>query len=89
MCACPHLFRQPFSDICCAAAPFSAADVVFFIFLYQRYIYRVDPSRVNEFGFSQEMLERKQAEAAAAGAERPAGEGAAALEKTPGQKKED
>ena len=33
--------------------------MVFFIFLYQRYIYRVDPSRVNEFGFSQEMLERR------------------------------
>ncbi|XP_076056707.1 putative lipid scramblase CLPTM1 isoform X2 [Oratosquilla oratoria] len=30
-------------------------DVIFFIFLYQRYIYRVDPSRLNEFGFSQEM----------------------------------
>merc|ERR1719283_720173 len=29
-------------------------DVVFFIFLYQRYIYRVDYSRVNEFGFSAE-----------------------------------
>ncbi|OMJ08158.1 Cleft lip and palate transmembrane protein 1 [Smittium culicis] len=25
-------------------------DVIFFIYLYQRYIYRVDPSRVNEFG---------------------------------------
>ncbi|XP_064600174.1 putative lipid scramblase CLPTM1 isoform X2 [Liolophura sinensis] len=33
-------------------------DVVFFIFLYQRWIYRVDPKRVNEFGISQEMLER-------------------------------
>ncbi|KAK7086896.1 Cleft lip and palate transmembrane protein 1 like protein [Halocaridina rubra] len=30
-------------------------DVIFFIFLYQRYIYRVDPTRMNEFGFSQEM----------------------------------
>lgn len=35
-------------------------DVIFFIYLYQRYIYRVDPSRVNEFGFSAEMLEEKQ-----------------------------
>ena len=43
-----------------------STDVVFFIFLYQRYIYRVDPSRVNEFGFSQEMLERKQTGAPAA-----------------------
>jgi hypothetical protein len=25
---------------------------VFFIFLYQRWIYRVDPKRVNEFGTS-------------------------------------
>ncbi|XP_066985329.1 putative lipid scramblase CLPTM1 [Macrobrachium rosenbergii] len=42
-------------------------DVIFFIFLYQRYIYRVDPSRVNEFGFSQDMeteaREKKQNEA--------------------------
>ncbi|XP_050521080.1 putative lipid scramblase CLPTM1 [Daktulosphaira vitifoliae] len=27
-------------------------DVVFFIFLYQRWIYRVDPTRVNEFGYA-------------------------------------
>lgn len=32
-------------------------DIVFFIFLYQRYIYRVDHSRVNEYGYSGEMLE--------------------------------
>merc|ERR1719228_2384879 len=32
-------------------------DIVFFIFLYQRYIYRVDHSRVNEFGYSGEMLD--------------------------------
>lgn len=29
-------------------------DIVFFIFLYQRYKYRVDPKRVNEFGTSGE-----------------------------------
>lgn len=29
-------------------------DIVFFIFLYQRWIYRVDPKRVNEFGTSAE-----------------------------------
>ncbi|KAH0631511.1 hypothetical protein JD844_005858, partial [Phrynosoma platyrhinos] len=29
-------------------------DVVFFIYLYQRWIYRVDPTRVNEFGISGE-----------------------------------
>ncbi|XP_060574557.1 putative lipid scramblase CLPTM1 [Ruditapes philippinarum] len=32
-------------------------DVIFFIFLYQRYIYKIDPKRVNEFGTSQEMFE--------------------------------
>nr|XP_018898247.1 PREDICTED: cleft lip and palate transmembrane protein 1 homolog [Bemisia tabaci] len=32
-------------------------DIVFFIFLYQRWIYRVDPKRVNEFGYSGEMEE--------------------------------
>lgn len=32
-------------------------DIVFFIFLYQRWIYKVDKKRVNEFGVSGEMLE--------------------------------
>ncbi|CAG0919715.1 unnamed protein product [Notodromas monacha] len=32
-------------------------DVVFCVFLYQRYIYRVDPTRTNEFGFSKEELD--------------------------------
>lgn len=32
-------------------------DIVFFIFLYQRWIYKVDHKRVNEFGFSGEMVE--------------------------------
>lgn len=32
-------------------------DIVFFIFLYQRYIYRVDLTRVNEFGYSGDMLD--------------------------------
>jgi len=32
-------------------------DIVFFIFLYQKYVYRVDLSRVNEFGYSGEMLD--------------------------------
>merc|ERR1711944_179341 len=35
-------------------------DVVFFIFLYQRYIYRVDYTRVNEFSFSGDMLEEAE-----------------------------
>merc|ERR1711955_184730 len=34
-------------------------DVVFFIFLYQRYIYKMDPTRVNEYGVSAEMLEKE------------------------------
>lgn len=29
-------------------------DIVFFIFLYQRWIYKIDKSRVNEFGFTGE-----------------------------------
>ena len=29
-------------------------DIVFFIYLYQRWIYRVDPKRINEFGTSGE-----------------------------------
>lgn len=35
-------------------------DIVFFIFLYQRWIYKVDKSRVNEFGYSGEMEEAKK-----------------------------
>ena len=31
---------------------------MFFIFLYQRWIYRVDPKRVNEFGTTGEGSER-------------------------------
>ncbi|XP_078036752.1 putative lipid scramblase CLPTM1 [Augochlora pura] len=30
-------------------------DIIFFIFLYQRWIYKTDHTRVNEFGFSGEM----------------------------------
>uniref|UniRef100_A0A0R3TUH2 Cleft lip and palate transmembrane protein 1 n=1 Tax=Rodentolepis nana TaxID=102285 RepID=A0A0R3TUH2_RODNA len=35
-------------------------DIIFFIYLYQRWIYRIDPSRVNEFGVSKEMLENAE-----------------------------
>ncbi|KAF2354145.1 Cleft lip and palate transmembrane 1 [Trinorchestia longiramus] len=46
-------------------------DVIFFIFLYQRYIYRIDPTRMNEFGFSQEMerqaREKKEVDRASTG----------------------
>lgn len=37
------------------------SDVVFFIFLYQRWIYRVDPTRVNEFGYAAEPPAEEQA----------------------------
>jgi hypothetical protein len=30
-------------------------DIVFFIFLYQRYLYRTDYARANEFGYSYEV----------------------------------
>lgn len=33
---------------------------MFFIFLYQRWIYKVDHKRVNEFGFSGEMEQQGQ-----------------------------
>ncbi len=33
---------------------FLISDIVFFIYLYQRWIYRVDPKRVNEYGTSGE-----------------------------------
>ena len=40
-------------------------DIIFFIFLYQRYIYDIDESRLNEFGVSKEMY--AEADAANAG----------------------
>lgn len=48
-------------------------DLIFFIYLYQRWIYPVDKTRVNEFGFSGE-----DAEAAAAGKRPPGAAGPAA-----------
>jgi len=47
-------------------------DVIFFIFLYQRYIYRIDPTRLNEFGYSAEMLEEKAKEKEQKAAGQPA-----------------
>merc|ERR1711881_293674 len=32
-------------------------DVIFFIFLYQKYIYPIDPKRVNEFGTTGDMID--------------------------------
>lgn len=34
-------------------------DIIFIIYLYQRWIYRVDPTRVNEFGISGEDMGQK------------------------------
>jgi len=43
-------------------------DVIFFIFLYQRWLYPVDPTRLNEFGTSEELLAKLKAEGEGAGA---------------------
>lgn len=60
-------------------------DVVFFIYLYQRWIYRVDPNRVNEFGTS--GVDHTQNDTADANAA-PAPP-AAITEKPEGEKKND
>lgn len=52
-------------------------DLIFLIYLYQRWIYRVDMTRVNEFGFSGEQKEEAEAAAAAAGGQAALTEGAA------------
>ncbi|GAB0089244.1 cleft lip and palate transmembrane protein 1 [Sergentomyia squamirostris] len=53
-------------------------DIVFFVFLYQRWIYKVDKKRVNEFGFSAEMEQEAKMKMVpqqpAAAAEKPADE---------------
>jgi len=50
-------------------------DLIFFIFLYQRYLYPVDPTRVNEFGQVADPgeAEAKNGESETDGAERPPG----------------
>ena len=53
-------------------------DIVFAVFLYQRWVYRVDMSRINEFGH---RGEEPPEGAAAGGGEAAAGGGAAAAEK--------
>lgn len=37
-------------------------DIIFFIFLYQRYIYDIDETRLNEFGVSKEMYAEADAD---------------------------
>lgn len=56
---------------------------MFFIFLYQRWIYKVDKKRVNEFGFSGEMLEEKQK------TDKAVSNGEVSAEKSAVEKKED
>lgn len=41
---------------------FPCVDIIFCIYLYQRWIYRVDPKRVNEFGTSGEMMSQPASE---------------------------
>lgn len=63
---------------------------MFFIYLYQRWIYRVDPNRVNEFGTS--GVEQPQDNKAVADAVAPAAAPAAAVantDKPEGEKKND
>lgn len=70
----------------------SFADVVFFIFLYQRWIYKIDPSRINEFGYSAEMEQQRLLEKSRspqAITESSSVNGESAAEKPEQQKKED
>ncbi|RXN01507.1 Cleft lip and palate transmembrane protein 1-like [Acipenser ruthenus] len=61
-------------------------DVVFFIYLYQRWIYRVDPTRMNEFGTSGVEPGQAATEQIAGTESEPA---AAITDKPDGQKKND
>lgn len=65
------------------------SDIVFFIFLYQRWIYKTDPTRVNEFGFSGEMEQEAAAARSGQQANGTAPAIAAAPPKDPTDKKED
>lgn len=66
-----------------------STDIVFFIFLYQRWVYNVDTKRVNEFGFSAEMLEEKNKAAAANGQPKAIEASAADKPKDAADKKDD
>jgi hypothetical protein len=65
------------------------SDIFFFIFLYQRWIYKTDLTRVNEFGFSGEMEQEAAASQSGQQANGAAPAIAAAPAKDPKQKKED
>jgi hypothetical protein len=45
------------------------ADIIFIIYIYQRWIYRVDPKRVNEFGTSGDMTDQPPVDPALVGAQ--------------------
>lgn len=67
---------------------------MFFIFLYQKWVYKVDHKRVNEFGFSGEMENEAQQQLVptADGAQQPAAaieDKPAAKPKSPGRKKKE
>lgn len=60
------------------------ADIIFCIYVYQRWIYRVDPKRMNEFGTSGEMFDDPNV------AENPSlVNGVAAIENKPEEKEMD
>jgi hypothetical protein len=48
--------------------PMHRDDLIFLIYLYQRWVYRVDMTRVNEFGFSGQQADERDAAAGAAAA---------------------
>lgn len=56
-----------------------STDIVFFIFLYQRWIYKVDHKRVNEFGFSKEMEDEATKKVALIPPSQPASDQAPAI----------
>lgn len=70
----------------CSSRFLFPADVVFFIYLYQRWIYRVDPNRVNEFGTSGVDLNQDNTAAVDAA---PNAAAAAVTDKPEGEKKND
>ena len=43
---------------CTSLSFFVQTDVIFFIYLYQKWIYPIDLTRVNEFGVSGEDLQK-------------------------------
>ncbi|KXZ49948.1 hypothetical protein GPECTOR_18g106 [Gonium pectorale] len=61
-------------------------DVIFLIYLYQRWVYRVDKTRANEFGWCEEQPAEAEEPAQVEGTAAAAG-GSAALEATAGEEK--